>query len=110
MNLFVLSNLRSKTTGIKGAVIWVAGGEFGDGNADLGPRLLVVPGDDIAADRLKGAVTVRLTDPPQVVGMLPPHVDGRVASFVARNRVVLLSHWTGALSTREMLDALERQR
>jgi hypothetical protein len=77
VNLFVLSNLRSTTTGIQGAVIWVAAGEFAGADTGLGPRLLVVLGDSIAPDRLTNALNVRLTDAPEALGDLPADMEER---------------------------------
>ena len=43
-DLFLASNLRSETTGIEGAVLWIFAGEFA--GTELGPRILVVIGGD----------------------------------------------------------------
>jgi hypothetical protein len=106
--LEVLSVLRSATTGVQGAVVWIAAGEFRDAERHLGPRLLVVLGDSIRAEGLKYAVTVLLTSPPDVTGNLAPEIAGHVESFVAKNRDVLHRHWRGEIATRETLDLLER--
>jgi hypothetical protein len=107
LQLFAMSNLRSTEAGVAGAVIWVSAGEFAEADSHLGPRIMVVLGDSIAAERLKHAVSVRLTDPPEVLGDLPAGVRQQVVTFCVVNRDVLLRHWRGGLSTREMLDLLE---
>lgn len=102
---FVLSNLTSVTTGIEGVVVWVSAGEFADGDdVEQGPRIMVVVGDDISADQLKDAVTVLLTDPPEVLGVLPDEIERQVVAFVEANREVLLRYWSGKMSTREMIE------
>lgn len=104
---WMLSSLRGKTAGITGTIIWFAAGEFADPDLGLGPRLLVVLGDDLKAG-LTDAVNVRLTDPPDVLGALPPEIERQVVEFVAKNRLALLSHWNGEIDTMETLDLLVR--
>lgn len=108
--MFLLSNLRSTETGVEGAVIWIAAGEFAGADTGLGPRLLVVLGDSIAPDRLIDALNVRLTNPPEALGDLPADIEERVVSFVAKNRDVLVRYWNGANSMSETLDLVERAR
>jgi hypothetical protein len=104
LGLFMLSNLRSSDTGVAGVVIWVSAGEFAGFESQHGPRLMVVLGDQITTEKLKGAVTVRFTNPPEVVGKLPDKIKQQVVKFVVRNRDVLLRHWHGEIDTKEMLD------
>jgi hypothetical protein len=108
VRLEMLSVLRSTDTGIRGAVLWIAAGEFAEGGRPLGPRLLLVLGDEILSDRLTFAVSVLLTRPPEVLGVLPPGVAHQVERFVAVNRDALLGHWRGEIDTRETLDRLAR--
>ena len=106
-DLFLASNLRPVTTGVEGAVIWIFAGELT--GVKLGPRILVVMGGDkLSADWLRGAVSVRLTTPPEAVGELPCTVRRQVIEFIERNRNVLLQHWNGELGSRETLDRLNR--
>jgi len=104
---FVLSNLRSTTTGVEGAILWVAAGEFDDADRTQGPRIMVVLGDNISADRLKDAVVVLLTKAPVVMGSLPGEIERQVVAFVEANREVLLRYWTGEMSTREMIELVQ---
>jgi hypothetical protein len=106
-DLFAMSNLRSKSTGVPGTVIWVSAGEPSGDGCLLGPRLWVVLGDSLSPEPLKDAVVVRLTSPPQVLGTLPSGISDQVVSFIDRNGVVLLAYWHAEISTREMLDLLE---
>jgi hypothetical protein len=106
-DLFLASNLQPVTTGVEGAVIWIFAGEFT--GVELGPRILVViGGDKMSAEWLLGAVSVRLTTPPEVVGELPCTVWRHVIEFVEKNRNVLLQHWNGVLASKETLDFLQR--
>jgi hypothetical protein len=106
-DLFLMSNLRSTETGVEGTVVWVSAGEFADAELQRGPRLMVVLGDVLAAKGLKDGVSVRLTNPPEVLGKLPGRVTQQVLKFVDRNRDVLLRHWIGEIDTGEMLELLE---
>ncbi len=108
--LEVMSVLRAAETGVNGAVIWVAAGEFDGADRHLGPRLLVVLGDDIRADRLTYAVTAPLTSAADALGELPTEIARPVESFVVRNRGTLVRHWRGEIDTRDMLDLLKRVR
>jgi hypothetical protein len=108
LRLEVLSVLRSAETGVRGAVIWIAAGEFDNAGRHLGPRLLLVRGDEIRSDRLTDALPVLLASRRDILGVLPPGVAGEVESFVAKNRDALLRHWNGETDTREMLDSLVR--
>jgi hypothetical protein len=105
--LEAMSNLRSKTTGVRGAVIWVSAGEFAGSDAQHGPRIKVVLGEKITTEGLTDAVSVRLTDPPQVLGSLPGPIKKKVVEFVNRNRAALLQHWNFEIDSKELLDLLE---
>jgi hypothetical protein len=102
-----MSNLRASETGVHGTVIWIAAGEFACDDIQHGPRFLVAFGDSLAVDCLRGAVSVSLTDPPEVVGTLPGDVRYRVIKFVDLNRDALLRHWNGELATIETLEFLK---
>jgi len=106
-DFFPASNLGPGTMGVEGAVIWIFAGEFTD--VELGPRLLVViDSDNLSAEWLRGAVSVRLTTPPVVMGELPDAIRLRVFEFIERNRDILLQHWNGELDSRQTLDLLKR--
>ena len=108
LQLFALSNLRPTETGIAGAVIWVSAGEFCAVDRRHGPRIMVVLGASIAAERLKDAVAVLLADPPELLGRLPGKVRQQLVTFIVVNRDVLLLHRRGEIATRKMLDLLKR--
>ena len=105
---FLMSWLGSKTKGIEGAVICVFAGEFGRPGHQLGPRLLVAQGNKLSTKSLNDAVSMLLTDPPEVLGELPRKVKRQALAFVVRNREALLGHWNGETDTREMCDLLKR--
>jgi len=88
-------------------VLWISAGEFDPREAVHGPRIMVTPGERLTADRLSDAVAVRLTNPPEVLGELPPEVERGVARFANLNRDALLRHWAGELDSRETLDRLQ---
>ena len=105
--LEAMSNLRPKTTGVEGAVIWISAGEFYGVDAQHGPRVKVMLGDKITNEGLKESVSVRITDPPVVLGSLPGKIRGQVIRFIEKNRDVLLRHWNGELGSKETLNLLE---
>lgn len=101
----LLSPLGPKTTGIEGAVVWVAAGEFGAGDT-LGPRVAIAVGTAIALDAIQDAAVVLLIDPPTLVGQLPEPIRSHAVAFVGTNREALLRYWAGEISTPELLDEL----
>lgn len=105
--LEAMSNLRSRTTGVEGAVIWVSAGEFAGADLQHGPRIKVVLGTKITSESLKDSVSVKLTDPPVIIGTLPAKIKKDVIRFVEANRETLLLHWNGELDSKEMLDQIE---
>lgn len=108
--LEAMSNLRSPSTGVVGAVIWVSAGEFYGKDSRHGPRIKVVLGDRIKLQHksLAADAYVSLADPPKVLkGALPADIQQKVLMFVELNREVLLLHWNGEIDTREMLDRLQ---
>ena len=106
-DLFLASNLRGGETGVEGAIIWIFAGEFA--GVELGPRLLVVIGEDkISAEWLRDAVSVRLTTPPEVIGKLPSTIRRQVIEFVEINRDILVRHWNGGLDSKATLNLLTR--
>ena len=107
-HLEAMSNLRPRTTGVEGAIIWISAGEFSGAEAQHGPRIKVVLGDKATTEGLREAVSVRLTKPPVVLGTLPGKVKKQVFKFVEKNREALLQHWRGELDSKETLDLLEK--
>jgi hypothetical protein len=106
VQLELLSNLRARTTGVNGAILWVAAGEFREADAHLGPRLLVALGEDLSATHLDTAAIVTLEAVPQVHGELPLGVRRAVYSFIVRNKEILLSYWHGESDTMELCSEL----
>jgi hypothetical protein len=98
-----MANIRTRRTGIEGAVIWVSPGEFGGKDSQHGPRIKVMLGNKVTTEGLDDAVSVRISDPPEVLGKLPGNVKKQVIKFVDLNRDVLLGHWKGETDTEEML-------
>lgn len=105
--LEAMSNLLPKDTGVEGAVIWISAWEFYGVDSQHGPRIKVVLGNKITTEGLRDAVSVRITDPPVVLGTLPGSIRKQVLRFVDRNRDVLLRHWNGELDSKDTLNLLE---
>ena len=106
-DLFAMSCLRSASTGVPGTILWVSVGEPTT-SEDLGPRLWVVLGDSLSPEHLENAVIVRLTSPREGLGPLSPDIAGHVVRFIEMNTAILLRYWNAEISTREMLDRMER--
>ena len=104
--LLAMSNLAPKRTGVRGAVIWVSAGEFAGKDAQHGPRVKVVPGSKISTESLDDAVSVRLTSPPEVLGVLPGRLEKQVLEFLRLNRKTLLAYWALKLDTATMVERL----
>lgn len=103
-----MSNLRPKTTGVEGVVLWVSAGEFAGHDIVHGPRLKVRLGEKITTEGLDAAISVTVSKSPKVLGKLPGKVKSQVTRFVKENHDVLLEYWNGDLDTKEMLDSLKR--
>jgi hypothetical protein len=107
---FLLSSLTYETTGVVGAVFWMAAGEFSADEAHLGPRVMVVVGKGLSVRSLAGGVAVTLSSPSTVVGTLPEAIRRQALTFAALNREVLLAYWGGELNTRSAIERLEHVR
>lgn len=105
-DMFAMANLPPTDTGVKGAVIWVSVGEFAGADIQHGPRIKVVVGNKINKEGLRNSVSVKLTDPPEMVGTLPGKIAQQVSEFVDKNRATLLQYWNEEISTKEMLGLL----
>jgi len=107
-SLEAMSNLRTKSTGVEGAVIWVSAGEFAGAEMAHGPRVKVVLGEKVNLDGLGDAVTVRIAKPPVVLGKLPANVQREVVKFVTKNYDTLLAYWKGEIDTADMVAAIKK--
>ena len=103
-----MSNLRSKTTGVVGVVIWISAGEFSGSDLQHGPRIKVVLGDKINKEGLKNAVSVTIAASPKVIGVLPARIKKEVLAFINNNRDTLLAHWNGELDASEAIAQLNK--
>jgi hypothetical protein len=103
---FLATSLCPDTTGVDGAIVWILAGEPTRNHLEVGPRILVVPGERLTVDSLADAVAVPLTRPPAVLGILPPNVQKSAVEFAARNRNLLLEYWRGKLPTGDAIDRL----
>jgi hypothetical protein len=105
---FLLANLGSEDSGIEGAIVWFAAGEYSRNEVAYGPKILVALGTARTLDGLAGAVSVTIASPPQVLGTLPTKVMDQVVRFIDKNRSALLRHWRGEFYTIDVLQQLER--
>jgi len=106
--LEAMSNLRSKVTGVENTIIWVSSGEFSGSNIQHGPKIKVALGNKITDETLANAISIQLTDPPQVLGTLPGEIKKQAVEFVSKNRDTLLHYWNKEIDTAEMLERLEK--
>ena len=103
---FLLSSLGPRATGIAGAVVWFAAGEFCTDESRLGPRILVGVGDRLSTSDAVHAAAVSLEKPARVVGRLPESIARDAVAYVTRNRDVLRRYWDSSMSTEAALDLL----
>lgn len=104
--LEAMANLRPNKTGVEGAIVWVSSGEFSGADSQHGPRVKIVPGTKITREGLNEAASIRLTNPPQVIGSLPGKIKQQAVKFVQNNLKVLLLYWNLEIDTQELLDQL----
>jgi hypothetical protein len=108
IEILAMSNLVAADTGIDGIVIWVSGGEFEGKDSQHGPRIKVMLGNKITTEGLNQATTVTLTNPSKVIGKLPSKIEKKVLSFLKKNQATLLSYWKNEISTKEMIQRIEK--
>lgn len=108
IEVFAMSNLRTQSTGVDGAVIWVSSGEFQGKESQHGPRVKVMLGSKVTPGGLDKAATITLTDPPRVLGDLPSESKKQALSFVTTNLQTLLKYWKNEIDTAEMVEAIQK--
>ena len=91
---FTRSFLTPAETCIPGAIVWVG---------YLGGKLRI----DIALQE-KYIGSVSLTSPPKVTGRVPAKIKSKLIKFVELNLRVLIDYWEFKISTREMMDSIEK--
>jgi len=107
-NIFAMSNLRPKDSGVDGVVIWVSTGDFEGKRSKHGPRIKVILGTKTSVDLLNSAPSVTLTSSPAILnGTLPPDIKKHVFVFIKLNLDVLLRYWNGDIGTKEMVDQIK---
>lgn len=104
-----MSNLRPKTTGLKGIVLWVSAGEFEGKQSPHGPRVKVIIGNSrVTQESLAKAPSVRIQDGALIQGELKPKQLKEVQDFLAANKSVLLKYWRQAIDTADMVSMLKK--
>lgn len=106
---FLLANLGAETTGIVGAVVWIAAGEFSEDEAHLGPRIVVVTGTSLSMQSLRRgvAMAVAFERPAHLLDVVPEAIRHQAQVFADLNREVLLAYWRGELHTRAAIERLQ---
>lgn len=104
-----MSNLRPKSTGIEGVVIWVSAGEFEGKEGQHGPRVKVIlGGGKVTQETLKAAPSVSIKDAKVVWGKLSGKTLKQVQQFIAMNRETLLRYWNQEIDTVEMSKGISK--
>lgn len=106
--LAAMANLRPRATGIAGVIIWLSWGQSSGAELKHGPRIKVIMGDKLTVEAINKAVSVKLTDPPQVIGTLPGKLKQQVLRFIELNRQALIDHWKGTTDTQEFGSAIQK--
>ncbi len=102
LDLFLMANLRPKTTGLP-MTIWVSE----RGNARHGPRLKVSLQHGPKMDPYHTASVTLGDDPREIDGTLTPEDLRLVKSFIQLNRAALEAYWKGGIDTGELLERLK---
>jgi hypothetical protein len=110
VEIFAMSNLRSRRTGIEGVVIFVSAGRFEGKRSTHGPRIKVMLGVRVTEDTLDQAIVVSIADKPKVlVGEFPnARLQSKVFKWVIKNKDTLLDYWIGDIDTVDMVEALKK--
>jgi len=105
---FAMSNLRSRTTGIQGAVIWISTGTSSGGKKlQHGPRVKVTLGETASVSKGSASVSVG-TNPRVLAGTLPAKIEKDVLAWVRLNQNALTRYWNDELETAEVLPLLHQ--
>ena len=96
------ANLRKGETGIEGVVLYVSTKSSAGTDIQHGPRLKVMLGNRVTKENRRNSVSIRLTDPPVVLGILPGHIRAQAVEFVRNNLPVLLLFWESQLTDEAM--------
>lgn len=103
-----MANLRPKTTGVEGAVIWVSSGESHGTSSQHGPRIKVSIGDSLSPETLREARSLTIEENPRLVGKpLPGAILRGARAFVIINQEILLAYWRGEVDTAEFLSKVK---
>jgi len=103
-----MANLRPEETGIEGAIIWISSGEYSGTKIKHGPRIKVMKGTKLTDTALKNAITVRLTDPPEILGALSGKLKKQIVKFVNENRETLIRYWNFEITISALLKQLKK--
>jgi hypothetical protein len=102
MDLFEMSNLREKTTGIP-ALIWVSAK-----NANHGARVKVQWGDSI---KESVSISIHKANPTVVAGNeknIDSEILKKTKEWVVENYIILMEYWNMEIDTADMISALRK--
>ena len=104
-----MSNLRSKSTGVDGAILWVSAGEFEGKESQHGPRVKVILGQGrVTMEALQKAPSVKIKDGSLIQGRLKGSLLKKIQMFLNLNRTVLLDYWNQKIDTVQMAQEIKK--
>lgn len=104
-----MSNLRSKSTGVDGAILWVSAGEFEGKESQQGPRVKVILGQGrVTMEALQKAPSVKIKDGSLIQGRLKGSLLKKIQMFLDLNRTVLLDYWNQKIDTVQMAQEIKK--
>jgi hypothetical protein len=102
-DLFLMANLRPKTTGLP-MVVWVS--ERGNARHDVRVKVSLQHGDRI--DPSQTAVFGVRPTPGLISGYLSPADQHAVSDWIKLNEASIVEYWDGVIDTSELLGRLKR--
>jgi len=104
-----MSNLRSKSTGVDGAILWVSAGEFEGKECTHGPRVKVILGQGrVTMEALKKAPSIKIKDGSLLHGRVKGSLLKKIRMFLDLNRVVLLDYWDQKIDSVQMAHEIKK--
>lgn len=106
-DIYSMSNLRPKSTGVDGVVIWISTGTSEGKKIPHGPRVKITLGDTASSGRGSASISVG-AHPRVVAGTLPAKVQKDVLAWVRLNQKALTRYWNDEIETVEVLPLLKK--
>ena len=99
--LYAMTNMRSPSTGVEGAVLWAFVGEYEGKKLPHGPRVKVIR-------KGEPSVSVTIEKKPRVLGKLPTKLQKQVVQFIELNREALLAHWRDEIDSVDLVQQIKK--